>query len=169
MVLKTCKKCLQEKSLDEFYPHPRMHDGHLNKCKDCARADVTENRARNVEYYRNYDRLRYDEGRHFPNSPANDNRDRAKRWYTKNPEKKRAHAILARAIKAGKIRKPRICEDCGRFRKRIEGHHEDYSKPLSVRWLCKRCHSKTWTKPRLNLTPRHRGGYVGPMKPSRAA
>lgn len=34
--VKTCFKCGKEKSLDEFYTHPRMKDGHLGKCKECT-------------------------------------------------------------------------------------------------------------------------------------
>jgi hypothetical protein len=40
--MKTCFKCGETKGLAEYYKHPRMGDGHLNKCKDCTRKDVKE-------------------------------------------------------------------------------------------------------------------------------
>lgn len=50
---------------------------------------------------------------------------------------------IARSIanvyqKRGKLI-PQPCEVC-RTTEEVEKHHEDYSKPLVVRWLCRSCH-----------------------------
>lgn len=49
MDTKVCFKCGRELPLSSFYKHPQMADGHLNKCKDCTRKDVSENIAKKSE------------------------------------------------------------------------------------------------------------------------
>ena len=45
------------------------------------------------------------------------------------------------AVKKGLIKRLRYCERCGVSGKMI-GHHNDYTKPLNIEWLCRRCHSR---------------------------
>ncbi len=60
-------------------------------------------------------------------------------WKRRNPEKVRAHALLAYYIRTGQIqREP--CELCGS--ERSEGHHADYTKPRDVVWLCRKHHAE---------------------------
>ena len=47
---------------------------------------------------------------------------------------------LSNAIMRGRIMRPDFCEGCGDFCK-PQGHHDDYQKPLEVRWLCVNCHN----------------------------
>ncbi len=56
------------------------------------------------------------------------------------PEKRKAQYILNNAIQSKKIIRPPECSIC-RNPCIPQGHHYDYSKPLSVIWLCKKCHS----------------------------
>lgn len=63
--------------------------------------------------------------------------ERKIRYKKKHPERHAAHRALTKAIRSGLlIRIP--CELCGK--EQVEGHHEDYAKPLVVRWLCKQHH-----------------------------
>lgn len=49
----------------------------------------------------------------------------------------RARAIAGVYKRRGKL-VPKPCEKCGDTH--VQMHHEDYSKPLDVRWLCIDCH-----------------------------
>lgn len=57
----------------------------------------------------------------------------------KYPEKQKARLKLGIAVKCGKVKKPKGCSLCC-SKIRVEGHHEDYTKPLDVVWLCRSCH-----------------------------
>jgi hypothetical protein len=71
------------------------------------------------------------------------NLEAVRRYKQRHPEKYRASVTLRCAIKARRLVRPTVCEACGGMSKRIEAHHEDYSKPLDVQWLCTPCHGKT--------------------------
>ncbi len=63
----------------------------------------------------------------------------AKRWRLKNPGKSAAHRAVWGAMKAGHLTKPKRCAQCNKVVE-VEAHHDDYSQPLVVRWLCTPCH-----------------------------
>ena len=47
---------------------------------------------------------------------------------------------LRQAVNKRQLSRPHTCSSCGKLCK-AEGHHEDYSRPLEVIWLCRKCHS----------------------------
>lgn len=62
---------------------------------------------------------------------------RKRRYKESHPERHAAHALVVKALRAGTLVKA-PCEVCGSTK--VEGHHDDYSKPLVVRWLCRAHH-----------------------------
>lgn len=48
------------------------------------------------------------------------------------------------ALRCGAIVPVGRCEICGKEGK-THGHHQDYSQPLTVNWLCQRCHNYVHT------------------------
>jgi len=51
----------------------------------------------------------------------------------------RCHTLYRKALRNGTLIRPSRCSYCGSTRF-IEGHHEDYTLPLLVQWLCRSCH-----------------------------
>lgn len=138
---KACFKCGATKPLDAFYKHPMMADGHLNKCADCTRSDVRANRAARVEYYQAYDRNRArDPQRMFEKKEREKLNPPAPRVET-DLLKRAARVAVGNAVRDGRLKKPPECEICAVSDERLHGHHDDYSKPLDVIWVCAACHS----------------------------
>jgi hypothetical protein len=128
---KECFKCLTVKPLSDFYKHKGMADGHLNKCKSCTRSDSKSNRIENIDRIRAYDRER-----------GNRQKPGYVQEYRKNfPNKYKAHTLVNNCIRDGKLF-PEPCEVCG-TKESVHAHHDDYAKPLNVRWLCA-AHHKQW-------------------------
>lgn len=68
------------------------------------------------------------------------NEENSKKRY---PEKQYARRMVRTAILYGKLKKL-SCEECGN--KKSQAHHEDYSKPLEVIWLCSIHHTERHKK-----------------------
>jgi hypothetical protein len=63
-------------------------------------------------------------------------------WEIKNPNQNIAHRIVIRERNRSHILSPPTCSMCFSGNTRIEGHHYDYSKPLNLTWVCRKCHLK---------------------------
>lgn len=127
---KTCSGCGADRGVTEFYANPRTADGLQGKCKDCHREAMRQRYWSKRDEIIAFDRERYLR-----------QRDRYRRnhasWRRRNPERAKSYAAVSNAIRDGKLhREP--CEECGEMR--VEAHHDDYSRPLDVRWLCRRHH-----------------------------
>jgi hypothetical protein len=150
--MKVCRECSKEKPLSDFYKHPRMADGHLNKCIECVKARVSKHREDNLEKIREYDKKRsmlphrvqarkdYQQTEHGKAAIKR----AALSYRMRYPMIYAAHVIVGNAIRDKRLIVAESCSVCG-SKEKIEGHHDDYTKPLDVRWLCEKCH-KAWHK-----------------------
>lgn len=149
---KACIKCSLEKPLGEFYPRPNNIDGRTGKCKVCTKLAVKTNRLNNKDYYLEFDRARSgleprlelrrkSLRRQLESVSGREKIAQSKnKWAKNNTQKRRAHYRVQDSITTGKLI-PKPCEKCGETEK-IHAHHEDYSKPLDVMWLCFKCHKQ---------------------------
>ena len=150
--MKVCRECNIKKSFSEFYKHAAMGDGHLNKCIPCVKSRVSKHRVNNLEAIREYDKKRSNELHRVNARKAYQKTEAGKlakkkamdAYHKRYPMTYAAHVIAGNAIRDGKLIPASCCSICGSTEK-IEGHHDDYTKPLDIRWLCEQCH-KAWHK-----------------------
>lgn len=142
-----CKICNQQKNNSEFYYVPRFKD--VSTCKDCFKSRVSRYREDNLERIKAYDRDRGRSPKRLALQRELGRKFRAERvkygiaWRERNPEKRAAHIFVGNAIRDGRLIKG-VCEVCRS--KKVEAHHEDYAKPLEVKWLCKKHHAEIHRK-----------------------
>lgn len=122
----TCARCKGVFFKDEMAS--RKGRKNPNYCLSCSNLNRRESTERNTEqrneYLRNY-RAEHKEAAELRNWA----------YRVDNPEKIATHKAAARA---GLVQQP--CEVCGVSPAVM--HHEDYSKPLEVRWLCHKHHQR---------------------------
>lgn len=152
-----CKRCGSESNVTP------THAKWWRVCNACLAADK-----------RNYRRSRREEGR-----PVRRAKDRSEY------ERQRSQRPDVRAMKAANMRRSlqdpaararhearwavrrevaakrmnrQPCEQCGELQ--VHGHHDDYTKPLEVRWLCPPCH-RDWHKNNTPIYPAIQGENGG--------
>lgn len=123
--MKTCSKCKEIKLLLAFSINNQNKDGLQCRCRNCMSDNYYEKeRAWRLDYQKPYNKKTF-----------------IKNGAGKNKEKRKVYIVVMNAIAAGKLEKSNICEKCG-IKCKTVAHHEDYSKPLGVNWVCRRCHGK---------------------------
>lgn len=121
-----------------------------------------EDYLRQREYYeKNKDKIRADARERYQNlseKQKKQNTERTKAWRHANRDKAKAWSAVGNAILSGKLEKPIYCELCGAFEVKIHAHHEDYSQPLNVLWLCHDCHMSLHSEKRINDINENKSG-----------
>lgn len=117
--MKHCSICGDEKPWSEFGRDRTTVSGYDHRCKLCNRERIKVHRL-NPEYKKTAAKFMCD-------------------YRRRNKEKVQARNKVYYHVKVGNITKPTVCSACG-CNGKIEAHHQDYSKPLDVVWLCGQCH-----------------------------
>ncbi len=112
LTLKRCTMCRIEKPTNLFYRAKEKKSGLTSRCALCLSL-AKRNRVRKV-------------------TPISTKKAR-KNYNAANPEKHAAWKKVERALLSGHIFKM-PCEKCGS--KNANAHHDDYSRPLDIRWFC---------------------------------
>ena len=143
--MKKCFKCHQLFDLSQFYKHSEMLDGHLNKCKSCTKSDVENRRkekSNDIDWVLSERKRHREKSRRYRELGMISKKHNTKKWILNNPEKRRAHHLLNNALKSGKLHR-HPCFVCGN---KAQAHHDDYSKPLNVVWVCPKHHGELHVK-----------------------
>lgn len=126
--MKECTKCNALKPLSAFYKDKRMTSGLTCWCKPCVSDHLQLARKLKRE---KFTEIESSEKRKAHHHRKNEN-------YRKNfPYKVSCHQKIFHAIRKGLLIKL-PCVKCGN--QKSSAHHNDYTKPLDVIWLCHTCH-----------------------------
>jgi hypothetical protein len=165
--MKACAYCGEIKPLDMFHKHKQTSDGLRTHCKQCRSQELKRYHAKlkeDAEKYEAWKKRMALQHQAIKNDPVRLDKQRTKcreyrrkhqalhgkkpfeynahsalKWQAANKEKMQAHKAVRMAIRGGLLTK-QPCEMCGCDA--VHAHHDDYSRPLDVRWLCPTHHGE---------------------------
>jgi|SRR5208283_420346 len=169
MDTKLCSRCKKIKPVSEFYRNLKSKDGLRYECKECqsnyrkiysqlfkehiakvkkAYDQSEAGKKRKAKFMSKY--YSTEKGKETIKKNSRNSyykrKDKViehiKNYQANNPLKHQVHIIVMRELRNGILIKG-LCEGCGSIK--VDAHHDDYSKPLDIRWLC-RSHHRLWHK-----------------------
>lgn len=162
MEKKICTQCNEEKPLSEYHKRNNSKTGYKPRCKKCRalnHKDYVKKYPERAKAINKKSVEKYVKSGGYAKW-KNKNREKInisrKVWREKNPDRVRKYSENYRKnfkyenLSQSKFRAyirnrkdliPPICQLCGNEAK-VQGHHFDYSLPLTVVWVCRFCHSK---------------------------
>jgi len=133
--MKKCTLCKNRKALSEFYKDAYRGDGLMTRCKSC---DIFYRQAKRIKNPNTY-KLR--DSRYYQRNKVR-KKIYLEGWRKKNKQKIKCHtAVKIALLKGSLVKQP--CEKCAA---KAEAHHDDYTKPLDVKWFCRRHHAREHVK-----------------------
>lgn len=132
--------CKEFKPYEDFYKNKRTILGITPECKKCHCKECVRTRDKDAKREKNRMYMKY-----AREADPEKFRERENKRKREKDEKYIARRELNNAVKRGDVEKPECCEECGQ-KVRLTAHHDDYSKPLDVKWLCYKCHGKVHRK-----------------------
>ena len=133
MNYKVCSKCQQNKLVGDFHKNRSTKDGLSWWCKVCHLAAVCKYRANPAN------KQKISEYNQSPHRKAK-NSEYTRQYRAKHQNKCKAKSAVLTAKRQKLLISPNRCSICGKS-SILDAHHADYSKPLEIQWLCRKCHS----------------------------
>jgi len=138
---KKCIKCDKVIDISKFHIQKKSKYGVRNTCKKCVSIYSKLYRINNIEKIKEYDNNRPNRLERIEYNKLISKTDHGKmikkkcidNYNSKFPEKMIARRMVSNGIRDGKITK-KPCSICGD--KKSQAHHDDYSKPLDIVFLC---------------------------------
>lgn len=127
-----CTRCKVEKPFEDFNKDKSRSSGYSYTCRICASKSGRAYYVNNTEKVLQNSKNVYQAGKERILQRTQD-------YAEDNPEKRKAKSMIRHALNMGRIIRPDNCSSCSTACI-PDGHHDDYSKPLVVRWLCRSCH-----------------------------
>lgn len=120
-----------------YWSKPENRERKRQKDKRYYERHKEEILKRTKEYQKNHQEQRKETLKRYYHNHKDSESARQKEYIENNHKKYLAHRAVRSAVLKG-VLDHQPCSVCGEIK--AEAHHDDYSKPLEVKWLCHKCH-----------------------------